>query len=81
MPLTDDARYHLDPPRELRLTPLYGDPIPVSVRGIDAGPDRIDLTGDVTWRDWLRVVDTGSFHVDLELGELPDELDRGWNWC
>lgn len=77
MPLTDDARYHLDPPRELRLTPLYGDPIPVSVRGIDAGPDRIDLTGDVTWRDWLRVVDTGSFHVDLELGELPDELDRG----
>ena len=77
MALTDDARYRLDPPVELRLSPLSGEPIPLSVRVIEAGPDRIDLTGELTYLDWLRVVDTGAFHVDLELGELPDEGDRG----
>ena len=76
MPLTDDATYRLAPPRELRLHPLIGEPILLSVRLIEAGPDRIDVTGEITYLEWLRVVDAGAFHVDLELGELPDESDR-----
>ena len=76
MPLSDDARYTFEDRPAVALTPLSGPPLSLAVRAVDTDPDRVDLTAELSFADWLHALDVGAFHVDLELGELPDERDR-----
>lgn len=76
MPLSDEARYVLDDRPRLRLTPLAGAVISLSVHAVETDPDRVDLAADLSFADWLHAVDVGAFHIDLGVGELPDDPER-----
>jgi len=65
------ANFTLDEPAEIEMRTLLGESVVVIVSAIDTRPERVELSGSVSWDTWQRVAEVGAFHLDLD----PNYLD------